>query len=184
MGLEQAFSTLYDSAGVEVGTAGNPIRTDPTGTTTQPVNGTVTANQGTAAAIGSAWPTIISDGVNPAAVLNAAPGAAAYGLVVRIAGSVPISFAKPSTATVTSVAMTTVVATLLALNLARDGALLWNEGTADVYVKLGAAATTASYSLILRRNSYYELPSPSYTGLITGITAAGTATVLVTEITV
>lgn len=183
MGLEQAFSTLYDSAGVEVGTAANPIRTDPTGTTIQPVSGTVTANQGTAAAIANAWPTIISDGTNPAAVLNAAPGAAAYGLVVRIAGSVAVSFSKPTTATVTSVAMSTTSATLLALNTAREGAILWSEGVADVYVKLGATATTASYSLILRRNSYFELPSPTYTGVIDGITAAGTATVLATEIT-
>ena len=38
---------LYDSAGTAFGTSGNPVRTDPTGTTTQPVSGTVTANAGT-----------------------------------------------------------------------------------------------------------------------------------------
>jgi hypothetical protein len=37
------------------GTATNPFRTDPTGTTIQPVSGTVTATQGTAAAAGSGW---------------------------------------------------------------------------------------------------------------------------------
>lgn len=35
------------STGAEKGTAGAPIRTDPTGSTTQPVSGTVTANAGT-----------------------------------------------------------------------------------------------------------------------------------------
>lgn len=38
---------LIDSTNIEKGTAGNPVRTDPTGTTTQPVSGTVTANAGT-----------------------------------------------------------------------------------------------------------------------------------------
>lgn len=37
---------LYDGAGNQLGTSGNPVRVDPTGTTTQPVSGTVTANQG------------------------------------------------------------------------------------------------------------------------------------------
>lgn len=35
---------LKTEAGTEIGTAGSPIRTDPTGSTTQPVSGTVTAN--------------------------------------------------------------------------------------------------------------------------------------------
>jgi hypothetical protein len=47
-----------------LGTAAHPVRTDPTGTTTQPVSGTVTANQGTAAAVGGAWPVEVTDGTN------------------------------------------------------------------------------------------------------------------------
>lgn len=38
---------LYDSSNNQRGTNTNPIRTDPTGTTTQPISGTVTANAGT-----------------------------------------------------------------------------------------------------------------------------------------
>lgn len=45
---------LRNNAGTEIATATTPLRTDPTGTTTQPVSGTVTANQGTAGAAG--WP--------------------------------------------------------------------------------------------------------------------------------
>lgn len=37
---------LRNVAGTEVGTSGAPVRTDPTGSTTQPVSGTVTANAG------------------------------------------------------------------------------------------------------------------------------------------
>ncbi len=46
------------------GTATNPLRTDPTGTTTQPVSGTVTGNQGAAAAGSGAWPVTITDTAN------------------------------------------------------------------------------------------------------------------------
>lgn len=38
---------LRNNGGTETGTAGTPLRTDPTGSTTQPVSGTVTANAGT-----------------------------------------------------------------------------------------------------------------------------------------
>lgn len=40
-------SNLRNNAGTEIGVAAAPIRTDPTGSTTQPVSGTVTANAGT-----------------------------------------------------------------------------------------------------------------------------------------
>lgn len=40
-------SVLINSSNVEIATSGNPLRTDPTGSTTQPVSGTVTANAGT-----------------------------------------------------------------------------------------------------------------------------------------
>jgi len=38
---------IYDSSGNQIGVSSNPFRTDPTGTTTQPISGTVTANAGT-----------------------------------------------------------------------------------------------------------------------------------------
>ncbi len=72
-------ANLRNASGTEIGTASNPIRTDPTGTTTQPVSGTVTANagtgtfavsgtvtdsQGTAAALSGAWPVKVTDGTN------------------------------------------------------------------------------------------------------------------------
>ncbi|MBZ5540693.1 MAG: hypothetical protein LAN61_09265 [Acidobacteriia bacterium] len=70
---------LRNASGTEIGTAFNPLRTDPTGTTTQPVSGTVTANagtgtfgvsgtvtgnQGTAGALAGAWPVKVTDGTN------------------------------------------------------------------------------------------------------------------------
>lgn len=38
---------LRNNSGTEIGTNSNPVRVDPTGTTTQPISGTVTANAGT-----------------------------------------------------------------------------------------------------------------------------------------
>lgn len=55
---------LRNQAGTEIGTSGTPVRIDPTGTTTQPVSGTVTSNQGTAAALSGAWPVKVTDGTN------------------------------------------------------------------------------------------------------------------------
>jgi hypothetical protein len=40
-------TNLRNNSGTEIATSSNPVRTDPTGTTTQPVSGTVTANAGT-----------------------------------------------------------------------------------------------------------------------------------------
>src|SRR5260221_7448131 len=43
----EAVTLVRSSDNTEVGVAAAPVRTDPTGTTTQPISGTVTANQGT-----------------------------------------------------------------------------------------------------------------------------------------
>jgi hypothetical protein len=183
MPLEQNSTVLYDSSDVETGTSTNPLRTDPTGATTQPVSGTVTANQGTPAGVANAWPTLVTDGVDTAEVVNAAPGAGAYGLVVRIAGTVAISLAQPTVGTTTSVALGVVVATILAANAARLGAILFNDGPNAAYVRLAAGATIALFTVRMANNSTWELQTPVYTGQITGITAAGVATMLATELT-
>jgi len=183
MPLEQTSSVLYDSSDVETGTAANPLRTDPTGATIQPVSGTVTANQGTAAAVASAWPILVTDGVDTAEIVNAAPGAGAFGLVVRIAGSISVVLAQPTVGTTTSVALSVVVATILASNAARLGAILFNDGAAAAFVRLAAGATTALFTVRMANNATWEFQTPVYTGIVTGITAAGTATMLATELT-
>lgn len=79
-------NTLANAWPVEVtdgtnvlGTSAHPVRTDPTGTTTQPVSGsvtvsgTVTGNQGTPNTLANAWPVEITDGTNGPVVVS--PGA-------------------------------------------------------------------------------------------------------------
>lgn len=62
---------LYDASGNQLGTSGSPVRVDPTGTTTQPISGTLTANQG-----GAPW----------SFVGNVASGAADSGDPVKVGG--------------------------------------------------------------------------------------------------
>jgi hypothetical protein len=198
MPLENAYTVLYDSTDTETGTTANPFTIDGAGVagtpaggvvsvqgvvggTAQSVSGTVTANQGTAAAVASAWPIKVTDGTDTAEVTNAVPGAGDFGLVVRVAGSVSVSGTRPTTSTVSIVTVTTASTTILASNANRLGAILWNVG-GNTFVKLGAAATTASFTVRMSTNSEWELPDPVYTGIITGITSAGSNTVNATEL--
>lgn len=86
-----------------------------------------------------------------------------------------------ATGTALSAAMTTTVATIVAANADRRGLVLYNDGPALVYVKFGSGASTSSYTFQLATGAMYEMVLPIYTGLITGITAAGTATIKGTE---
>jgi len=61
---------LRNNSGTEIGTSGNPVRTDPTGSTTQPVSGTVTANAGT----GTFFDGIIKDGTGDTTQANVIGG--------------------------------------------------------------------------------------------------------------
>jgi hypothetical protein len=80
----------------------------------------------------------------------------------------------PVTASVTSI-------TLLAVNAARKGYAIWNNGTGILYVAHGAIpGSTTDYSYQIGAGSYYE-SSVDYTGLITGTWANTGGNALVTE---
>lgn len=95
-----------------------------------------------------------------------------YAPLVNVA-SIP-----PSSATVASVTTTTSSTTVLAANANRKGAT-FNSVSGTILLKLGTGASATSYSARLVTNAYYELPNPTYTGVITAI---GAGTLLVTEI--
>lgn len=86
---------LSSSGGsVEFGTGSNPIRIDPTGSTTQPVSGTVTANIGTSGLLaldatltGGTQTTRITDGTNTATVKAASTSAVASDKALVVAFS-------------------------------------------------------------------------------------------------
>jgi len=60
----EAVTLVRSSDNTEVGSSGQPLRVDPTGTTVQPVSGTVTGNQGTPNSLANKWPVQVTDGTN------------------------------------------------------------------------------------------------------------------------
>lgn len=74
--------TISQGGNAAAVTASNALKVDGSAVT-QPVSGTVTSNQGTAASLANAWPIKISDGTNTVPLTNAAPVGNEQGLVVR-----------------------------------------------------------------------------------------------------
>ena len=88
-----------------------------------------------------------------------------------------------TTSAVTSVAGSASSVSLLASNASRKGATFYNDSTAILYLKLGATASTSSYTVQLVAGAYYELPFvKTYTGAIDGIWASANGNVRITEL--
>ena len=89
---------------------------------------------------------------------------------------------KAGTATLSNVSASTSSVTLLAANIARLGASLFNDSSAVCYVKFGATASSTSHTVQIQQYDYYEVPT-GYTGVIDGVWANATGAMRVTEIT-
>lgn len=103
---------------------------------------------------------------------------------VPISGNITASSATivtSNTPTVTQVASSASNITLLALNASRKMAMFFNDSTQILYLKLGATASTSSYTVKMAAGAYYELPAPIWTGKIDGIWASSNGNALVTE---
>ena len=89
-----------------------------------------------------------------------------------------------STSAVTSVVSAAVSTSILASNANRRMAIMVNDTDRNTYVKLGATASTTSFSYKLSPGQILELPIPIYTGAIDAIwDATPTGSMRVTEIT-
>lgn len=89
-----------------------------------------------------------------------------------------------STSAVTSVVSAAVSTSILASNANRRMAIMVNDTDKSVYVKLGATASTTSFSYKLSPGQILELPIPIYTGAIDAIwETSPTGSMRVTEIT-
>lgn len=129
-----------------------------------------------------------SDGTNTAAVKAASTAAVATdpALVVAISPNNIINTAETtsSTSTVTSVVAATSTTSLLASNAARKNAVFYNDSTAILYLKLGATASTTSFTVQVPSQGYFEMPiGKMYTGAIDGIWSAVNGSVRITELT-
>lgn len=138
-----------------------------------------------------------------ASVATATPASNAAALVVRVAGggsgnvvdqgaagvdpwlvtgSLSITPQISNTGTTTSVVASATNVVLLASNSNRLGATIFNDSTANLYVKLGTIASTSSFTVIILPSGYYEVPF-SYVAEIDGIWASATGHARVTELT-
>lgn len=141
--------------------------------TTQPVSGTVTANQGTS-------PWIVAGG--------GTAGSPASGVVTvqGISSMTPLEVRtnKTASSSVTGVAISANSNnTILASNANRIAATIFNNTGKTLYIKLGATASTSSFTTQLFNQSYWEVPN-NYTGIIDAFAPAGASgTALVTELT-
>lgn len=89
-----------------------------------------------------------------------------------------------STSSVTSVTSAAVSTSILASNANRRMAIMVNDTDKNVYIKLGATASTTSFSYKLTPGQTLELPMPVYTGAIDAIwDSSPTGSMRVTEIT-
>jgi hypothetical protein len=173
---------------------------------TVPVSLATGVAQGTAAAVAGAWPVKLTDGTNtmPAgdvaaragfekitdgtntAAVKAASTAATVAdsaLVVSFSPNSPGKFYQSApTATQSQIAGIATTTTLIASNTARKGATIFNDSTSVLYVKLGATASTISFTVKLQAGDYYEVPF-GYTGIIDGIWTTATGAARMTEIT-
>jgi hypothetical protein len=103
-----------------------------------------------------------------------------------VSGTVTANGQATATSAVTNVAASATSVTLKASNASRKGLYIFNAGTANLFVKLGATATTTtSFSHMIPPNGLWELPdTPIYTGVVDGIwSATGGNGALVTELT-
>lgn len=87
---------------------------------------------------------------------------------------------RPATPTLANVTMTGSSVTLQASNTARRNLMIFNDSGVTVYVKLGSAASSSSFTVKMADQGYYELPTPVYTGIVTALGASGS--VRVTEV--
>lgn len=93
--------------------------------------------------------------------------------------AIPVTQGGAAVATVTSVSVSTVAVTLSASNSAKTRVIVYNE-SGDLFVKLGASASTSNYSYRITKASTLEIDG--YYGIVTAIRASGMGNALVTEV--
>lgn len=106
------------------------------------------------------------------------------GAVIGVLGS-SLSVRRPaaSAAAVTNVAASAASVTLVASNANRRGLLVFNDSTANLYLKYGATASATSFTVPLGPGGLFEMPEPIYSGIVDGIWSAANGAARITELT-
>lgn len=163
------------------GLAASPLRTDPTGTTTQPISAAalpLPTGAATETTLGAVLTT-----TNFQARINTLgqKAMAASTPVVLASDQTPLPAPTAATATLTNVASSASNVTILASNAARKGATIYNDSNRKLYLKFGATASLTSFTVVVDVNAYYEVPF-GYTGIMDGLWASANGSARVTEL--
>lgn len=86
-----------------------------------------------------------------------------------------------SGSSVSSVNASTGNQTLLASNAARVGAIIFNDSTANLFLKFGITASTTSFTVLIGGKGYYEIPF-SYTGQLDAVWSTNVGAARITEL--
>ena len=166
------------------------VLADSTGAISVNVTTPATVNQGTPAASGTGWriteygPTGLSNFywnifglIEIPTVVVGDPNTGSPWNFISNRGCVQF---RSTTSGHVSVAASTSNVTLLGDQPVRSGASIYNDSTANLYLKLGATASTSSFTTIVRPNQLYEVPF-GYTGIIDGLWSAATGNARIME---
>ena len=96
-------------------------------------------------------------------------------------GTASVSANKGATSSVTSVASTLTSVELLADDSTRVQAIIHNDSTETLYIKLGTTATTSDYTVALETDE--SLVIDRYTGVVHGVWAVVNGSAKVTDVT-
>lgn len=146
------------------------------------VRGVRTDVSGCIVVVGTAFSGSTAPGHAPVIIAGTDSTGIVRTLRLSTAGVVQTSAATSSTTSVSSVAASASNVTVLAANASRIGATVFNDSTVTLYLKLGATASTTSYTVQLSARAYYEVPF-GYVGIIDGIWDSATGNARVTELT-
>lgn len=172
-------------AGIDAASAARVLRTHTDGTlfVTGTVSTTATSvGQGNSGSIAQSWYVQLTNGTT---VIGQGQTTALFVTGnVTVTNIVTTSMQRSTSSSIATVARTGTSTTILAANGYRNGASVFNDSNAVLYLRLSAgSATTTSYSTKLGAQSYFEVPT-EYSGIINGIWAsAGSGNALVTEYT-
>jgi len=96
--------------------------------------------------------------------------------------ALPVQTFRAAISAITSPTAAVADTLVLAANVNRLGATVFNDSTALLYLKLGTGASTTSFTVRIAARGYYEVPF-NYTGLIHGYWSVATGAARVTELT-
>ena len=87
-----------------------------------------------------------------------------------------------SSAQVSNVTSSASAVTINGSNSLRKGWACFNDSTSVLYLKFGSGALSTSFTVKIPADTYYEMPTPIYTGIIEGIWASANGAARVTEL--